>query len=117
LIPDVEQRDSDAPEGEVIAQDPAAGMMVERHTPVTIVVSTGAGEATVPNVVGQSTDDARANLRAAGLDVLVVSRTTTDENEDDIVLDQSPSAGTHLQSVFVGSFEPPPPTTTTTTPP
>jgi serine/threonine-protein kinase len=122
LIPDVEQRDSDSPEGEVIAQDPAAGSAVKARTVVTIVVSTGAGTAIVPNVVGHSEDDARGDLSAAGLDVLVVSRTTTDENEDDIVLDQSPSAGTRLQqgesvTVFVGRFEAPPPTTTTTTPP
>jgi serine/threonine-protein kinase len=122
LIPDVEQRDSDAPEGEVIAQDPPGGSSVKTNTTVTIVVSTGAGTAIVPNVVGKSRDDARADLRTAGLDVLVVSRTTSDENEDGIVLDQSPSAGTRLQrgesvTVFVGRFEAPPPTTTTTTPP
>ncbi len=122
LIPDVEQRDSDEPEGQVIAQDPAAGSSVKTHTAVTIVVSTGAGTAIVPNVVGKSRDDARADLRTAGLDVLVVSRTTSDENEDGIVLDQSPSAGTRLQSgesvtVFVGKFEAPPPATSTTTGP
>jgi serine/threonine-protein kinase len=122
LIPDVEQRDSDAPEGEVIAQDPAAGSSVKTHTAVTIVVSTGAGTAIVPNVVGESRDEAAADLTAAGLKVRVVERTTTDENEDDVVLDQSPSAGTRLQSgesvtVFVGKFEAPPPTTSTTTSP
>jgi serine/threonine-protein kinase len=121
LIPDVEQRDSDEPEGQVIAQDPAAGSTVKEHTAVTIVVSTGAGSAIVPNVVGQSKDDAKADLRSAGLSVLVVKRATTDENEDGIVLDQSPGAGTRLQkgesvTVFVGKFEPPPPTTTTTEP-
>jgi serine/threonine-protein kinase len=119
LIPDIEQRDSDEPEGQVIAQDPGAGSSVKKHTAVTIVVSTGAGSAIVPNVVGQSSDDAKADLRGAGLSVLVVKRTTTDENEDGIVLDQSPSAGTRLQqgesvTVFVGKFEAPTPTTTTT---
>jgi serine/threonine-protein kinase len=119
LIPDVEQRDSDEPEGQVIAQDPGAGSSVKKRTVVTIVVSTGAGSATVPNLVGLSQDDAKADLRAAGLSVLVVKRTTTDENEDGIVLDQSPAVGTRLQqgesvTVFVGKFEAPPPTTTTT---
>ena len=124
LIPDVEQRDSDAPEGEVIAQDPVAGTAVKSHTAVTIVVSTGAGSAIVPNVVGQSRDEADADLTATGLKVRVVKQTTADENEDDVVLDQSPSAGTRLQAgefvtIFVGQFEAPPPTTTTTdtTPP
>jgi serine/threonine-protein kinase len=120
LIPDVELRDSDAPEGQVIAQDPAAGSTVKKHTAVTIVVSTGAGTAIVPNVVGESQDEAEADLTAAGLNARIVERTTTDENEDDTVLDQSPSAGTRLRkgefvTVFVGKFESPPPTTTTTT--
>ncbi len=119
LIPDIEQRDSDEPEGQVIAQDPAAGSTVKKHTAVTIVVSTGAGSAFVPNVVGQSQDDAKADLSAAGLSVRIVKRTTTDENEDDTVLDQSPSAGTRLRkgefvTIFVGKFTAPPPTTTTT---
>jgi eukaryotic-like serine/threonine-protein kinase len=119
LIPDIEQRDSDEPEGQVIAQDPAAGSTVKKHTAVTIVVSTGAGTAIVPNVVGQSQDDAKADLSAVGLSVRIVKRTTTDENEDDTVLDQSPSAGTRLRkgefvTIFVGKFTAPPPTTTTT---
>src|SRR6185295_3087255 len=45
LIPDIEQRDSDQPEGEVIAQDPAGGSTVKKHTTVTVVVSSGAGSA------------------------------------------------------------------------
>jgi beta-lactam-binding protein with PASTA domain len=92
---------------------------VKKHTAVTIVVSTGAGTAIVPNVVGEAQDEAKAGLRDAGLSVRVVKRATTDENEDGTVLDQSPSAGTRLQkgefvTIFVGKFEAPPPTTTTT---
>lgn len=121
LIPDIESRDSDEPEGQVIAQDPAAGSIVKKHTAVTVVVSTGAGSAIVPNVVGQSKDQARADLRDAGLSVRIVKRTTSDPNEDDRVLEQSPTAGTRLTrgefvTVFVGKFKEPPPTTTTTTP-
>jgi beta-lactam-binding protein with PASTA domain len=120
LIPDIEQRDSDEPEGQVIAQDPAAGSTVKKHTRVTVVVSTGAGSATVPNVVGESKDQARADLKDAGLSVRIVKRTTSDPNEDGQVLDQSPVAGTRLRrgefvTVFVGKFKEPPTTTTPTT--
>jgi beta-lactam-binding protein with PASTA domain len=92
---------------------------VKRHTTVTVVVSNGAGTAVVPNVVGESQDQAKGDLKAAGLGVRIVKRTTTDENEDGTVLDQSPSAGTRLRrgefvTVFVGKFEAPPPTSTTT---
>ena len=120
LIPDIEQRDSDEPEGQVIAQDPAAGSTVKKHTTVTVVVSTGAGSAFVPNVVGQSKDQARADLKDAGLSVRIVKRTTSDPNEDGQVLDQSPVAGTRLRrgefvTVFVGKFKESPTTTTPTT--
>ncbi len=120
LIPDFENRDSDAPVGEVIAQNPGAGSTVKQHTTVTVVVSNGAGTAVVPNVVGESKDQAKGDLKTAGLSVRMVQRTTTDENEDGTVLDQSPSAGTRLRrgefvTIFVGKFMAPPTTSTTTT--
>jgi beta-lactam-binding protein with PASTA domain len=120
LIPDIENRASDAPVGQVIAQDPAGGATVRQHTAVTVVVSNGPAPAVVPNVVGESQDAAKADLRAAGLSVRIVKRTTTDPNEDGQVVDQSPSAGTRLApgefvTVFVGKFEAPPTTTTPTT--
>jgi eukaryotic-like serine/threonine-protein kinase len=122
LITDIEQRDSDEPEGQVVDQHPEAGSTVKKHTTVTVVVSTGTGSAFVPNVVGQSKDQARADLKDAGLSVRIVKRTTSDPNEDDQVLEQSPTAGTRLRrgevvTIFVGRFEEPPTTTTTTTTP
>ena len=119
LIPNFENRDSDAPVGEVIAQNPGAGSTVKQHSTVTVVVSNGAGTAVVPNVVGESKDQAKGDLKTAGLSVRIVERTTTDENEDGTVLDQSPSAGTRLRrgefvTIFVGKFQAPPPTSTTT---
>jgi serine/threonine-protein kinase len=119
LIPDFENRDSDSPAGQVIAQDPAAGSTVKKHTPVTIVVSNGPAPASVPNVVGESLDAAKADLRSARLSARIVTQATTDPNEDGQVLNQAPPAGTRLSpgefvTVFVGKFNPPPTTTTTT---
>jgi eukaryotic-like serine/threonine-protein kinase len=121
LIPNLESRQSDAPQGQVIAQDPAAGTIVKQHTSVTVVFSSGPGTVAVPNVVGESKEAARGDLKAAGFSARIVKRTTTDPTEDDQVVDQSPSAGTQLGrgqavTIFVGKFKPPPPTTTTTTP-
>ena len=119
LIPNFESRDSDAPAGQVIAQDPAAGSTVKKHTAVTIVVSNGPAPASVPNVVGESLDAAKADLKSARLSVRVVKQATTDANEDGQVLNQAPPAGTRLSpgefvTIFVGKFTPPPTTTTTT---
>ncbi len=120
LIPDFENRDSDAPAGQVIAQDPTGGATVKQHTAVTLVVSNGPAPAAVPNVVGESLQAAKLDLKAARLSVRVVKRTTTDPNEDGQVVEQSPSAGTRLSpgefvTVFVGKFKPAPTTTTTPT--
>jgi serine/threonine-protein kinase len=120
LIPDFENRESDAPAGQVIAQVPPGGATVRQHTAVTVVVSTGPAPAVVPNVVGESLEAAKGDLRAARLSVRVVERTTTDPNEDGQVVEQAPSAGTRLSpgepvTVFVGRFKAPPTTTTTPT--
>ena len=120
LIPDFVKRNSDEPPGEVILQHPAAGSTVKERTRVTVVVSNGAGTAIVPNVVGESQEAAKADLRANGLSVRVAKRTTSDEGEDGQVLDQSPTAGTRLRrgepvTIFVGKFREPPTTTTPTT--
>jgi serine/threonine-protein kinase len=125
LIPDFTSRSSDAPAGQVIVQNPAAGSSVKRHTTVTVVVSNGTGTAVVPNVVGESKDAAKADLKSAGLSVRIAKRTTTDPNEDGQVLEQSPSAGTQLRrgevvTIFIGQFQAAPtattPNTTTTAP-
>jgi eukaryotic-like serine/threonine-protein kinase len=87
---------------------------------VTVVVSSGVGKVIVPNVVGESRDQATSDLRAAGLSARVVKQTTSDRNADDQVINQAPSAGTKLPrgeavTINVGKFKEPTTTTTTTT--
>jgi serine/threonine-protein kinase len=121
----VELRDSDAPENEVIRQSPSGGASAERGDEVTIVVSRGKQQTEVPNVTGLDLADARRVLRGEGLGVTVRQRTTTDRADDGQVLEQRPSAGQDVDDgtsviVVVGDFQAPsaPPTTTpqTTTP-
>ena len=70
FIVDVDTRDADEPEGEVIGQDPGPGRELLRGRPVTIVVSTGAGSVIVPDVEGQTERRRLARpLERAGLDV------------------------------------------------
>jgi beta-lactam-binding protein with PASTA domain len=124
LIPDVETENADQPEGEVIGQDPGPGSTLRKGTRVTLIVSTGAGSAVVPNVEGQPEETALNILQDAGLTNLRVVRQTTDEESDDgRVTDQAPPAGTRQPAgqrvtIFVGVFEEPPepPAPTTTTP-
>jgi eukaryotic-like serine/threonine-protein kinase len=118
LIPNVDSRNSDEPEGTVIDQDPVAGSKLRKHSEVTIVVSTGAGSVIMPDVVGQSEDGAKATLQSRGLSVIVQDQLTNDQGEDGRVTDQAPDPGSRLRqgdrvTIVVGKFEEPPPTTTT----
>jgi serine/threonine-protein kinase len=76
---------------------------------VTITVSTGAGAVVVESVVGDSKDAARATLRAQGLKVSVEKRDVAAEEDDGIVLDQSPDGGERVERgttvvLIVGKF-------------
>ncbi|MFQ6170579.1 Stk1 family PASTA domain-containing Ser/Thr kinase [Oryzobacter sp. R7] len=63
------QANSDTvPKGSVISQDPRGGTLYRGDT-VTLVVSKGPVLVTVPNVVGQQVQQARATLEAAGFKV------------------------------------------------
>jgi eukaryotic-like serine/threonine-protein kinase len=120
LVPRVHKQESDAPEGQVIDQVPDSGSSAQKGDSVTIVVSSGPGTVSVPNVVGESKDAAVADLKASGLSARVVKQTTDDPNADGLVQDEEPAAGTHLPpgeavTIFVGKFKEPPPTTTTST--
>jgi serine/threonine-protein kinase len=114
LLPNVETESSDALEGTVIAQDPGAGSTLERGSEVTIVVSTGTASVTVPSVLGQSQQAARATLRAQALKVTVRKQDVTSSRDDGVVIDQIPDAGTEVQegdrvTILVGRFEEPAP--------
>jgi serine/threonine-protein kinase len=80
-----EERDSSAPEDEVINSNPPEGSEVEKGSTVTLYVSRG--QSSVPNVVGKSVSDARETLEDAGFDVEV------NGPDDGKVTEQDPGAG------------------------
>ncbi|MDQ3065610.1 MAG: Stk1 family PASTA domain-containing Ser/Thr kinase [Actinomycetota bacterium] len=91
----VERRDdADVKEGIVITQDPQPGDRMQRGNFVTIVVSTGKKRVRVPDVVGESRDQAVSELTAAGLQPNVVSVNSL--QPVDTVLATAPKAGTEV---------------------
>jgi eukaryotic-like serine/threonine-protein kinase len=92
----VEEAESDALEGEVIGQDPGGGSQVARGATVTITVSAGRPQTDVPNVTGLSGPDAASQLGQAGLVPVERERTVTDPDQDGVVIDQRPGAGTEV---------------------
>jgi beta-lactam-binding protein with PASTA domain len=103
---------SSKPSGTVVAQRPTAGTTLRRGAAVRIKVSTGANPQqakAVPDVTGEDEATARSDLEAAGFQVSVVDEPTTDQNEDGIVVDEDPAAGTRipagsLVTIYVGRF-------------
>ena len=83
---------SDVEEGVVFNQSPTEGTRVDKETVVTIDVSSGKPEVTIPSVVGQTDDDAVAELTRAGLVAQVVE--VSSDRDVGTVTAQSPAAGT-----------------------
>ncbi len=93
----VEEYDKKVEKGVVIKQDVDPEQEVGAGSTVTITVSKGIEETTVPNVVGKKQSDAIAELEAAGIKV---STTLTEEDrtrDDGIVLKQSLEAGSSVE--------------------
>jgi serine/threonine-protein kinase len=76
----------------VISSDPAGGTQAPRGSSVNLVVSSGAPQATVPSVAGQTEDAAVSAVQAAGFQATV----THEESEDPEgqVVETRPAAGT-----------------------
>jgi beta-lactam-binding protein with PASTA domain len=103
---------SSKPAGTVVTQQPAPGTTLRRDAAVRIGVSVGSNPQpakAVPDVTGEDEATARSDLEAAGFRVSVVDQPTIDENEDGIVVDEDPTAGTSvpagsLVTIYVGRF-------------
>ena len=90
-------------EGNVISSDPVAGTEVDEGTSVTIVVSLGVEQATVPDLRNKSAADAEAALAAAGL-TGSVSEEYSDSVAEGNVISQSPSPGDRVEKGSTVSY-------------
>ncbi len=106
-----EQVDSSRPAGEIVGSAPAAGAMVPQDTVVTILVSGGSGQATVPDVVGSTQAAAVAAIEGVGL-VAAVQTQPVPLGSAAVgkVISMSPPAGTSLAAgttvtITVGAVE------------
>ena len=92
----VDEQESDEPEGDVISQSPAGGSRVTRGETVTITVSTGRPQVSVPDVVGMGEERASSRLGGAGLTPVRQEREVTDPAQDGVVIEQRPGAGAEV---------------------
>jgi serine/threonine-protein kinase len=85
---------SDVDAGNVIRTQPGAGSQAAKDSTVTIVVSSGPKQVSVPDVTGASQSSATSQLEGAGLKVSV--NTITSPGNVGKVISQDPSGGTKV---------------------
>jgi len=94
----IREANADVEAGFVIRQEPTFGTKVDSGSQVDIWVSTGPPQTEVPDVIGQSRDEAVAALARADLQPKIVE--VFSDKEPGTVTGQSPAAG---ESVRVGT--------------
>jgi eukaryotic-like serine/threonine-protein kinase len=82
--------------GHVVSTDPPAGTVAQAGSSVTVLVSGGPAQTSVPDVVGQSRAAAEASLTNAKLAAGAIVQQTSTEQSPGTVLEQSPTAGSSL---------------------
>ena len=80
------------PVGRVIGTDPPAGTTLPRGSAVTLIVSSGPAELPIPNVVGQTQDEAVNALLDAGFHVAIASQPSTPADRGRVIV-QTPPGG------------------------
>ena len=118
FIPEVKEAASDTvAKGTVISQSPSANAKATKNSVVTITVSTGAGEVSIPNVVGLNAASASNQLGQAGFTVTTKSQANATVPAGNVI-STNPPAGTKAakgSSVEILVSTGPAATTTTTT--
>ena len=104
-----EEFSDSVPADRVISQSPEGGVSLDAGASVTIRISKGPDEVTVPEVIDLNEAQARADIEAAGLTVTVNYQVSPD---DDIVLTQDPLPGQKVRrgsavTIWVGKAPPP----------
>jgi serine/threonine-protein kinase len=98
LDAEVRRENDDAPEGEVISQDPPGGTEVEPGDTVVIVVSRGPEEREMPDVRGEDADNAEAQLEDEyGLNVTQEQADESCAQPPGTVCEQDPQPGDSVQ--------------------
>jgi eukaryotic-like serine/threonine-protein kinase len=97
LVVDERVHDLDAPEGQVLGQEPPAGTELRRGEEVEVTVSLGVSDQTVPRVVGSPRDAAVELLEGAPYHFEVeVDEAHSDDVPAGQVISQDPEAGDEL---------------------
>ena len=103
--------ESNQPADTVVSESPTSAAP---GSTITLSVSKGPKQSTVPDVTSEDEASAKSDLQSAGFKVVVQRQTVTDPGLDGIVLSQSPHGGMKADqgstvTIVVGQTAPPPP--------
>jgi serine/threonine-protein kinase len=93
----VRETSEDVPEGEVISQDPEAGDTVDEGTEVTLTVSSGAGEVTIPQLTGFQYSEAKQLLESDKYGLEVKKNEQESSAPENEVINSNPPGGTKVE--------------------
>ncbi len=115
-----DEASSSVPSGQVTRTLPAAGTPVPVGSQVTVFVSTGFPQETVPNLIGETAAAANVKLAAAGLVGHFTTTPVTNPAQNGRVQSQSPGANITLNkgstvNVVIGTYTAPTTSTSTST--
>ncbi|MGN0701768.1 MAG: Stk1 family PASTA domain-containing Ser/Thr kinase [Lentihominibacter sp.] len=82
--------------GIIVSQDPEAGETIKTGSTITVNVSKGLGDGSVPNVVGMMEDDLSEFLKGTGFELGAVTQQASEKPEG-TVLKQTPEAGEEVE--------------------
>lgn len=89
----IQEASSDAPKGEIVAQNPQANFRIKYYQPVQITVSIGAELTPVPSVIGKSQDAAFDTLTSTGFRPNRVAYVHSENYVQETVIAQTPPEG------------------------
>ncbi|WP_250282943.1 MULTISPECIES: Stk1 family PASTA domain-containing Ser/Thr kinase [unclassified Frankia] len=88
--------DNNEPKDQVLNVEPAPGTAVSKSAQITLIISKGPGDLTVPDVAGLTQAAATAKLKAAGLVVKTSAFTDATTRRAGLVESSDPAAGTSI---------------------
>lgn len=88
-----DRHDPDVEKNHVISQSPSEGTELEKGDTVTIVISLGPDELSVPTLIGFTLKDAEAILKEKGLEIGTKNYSYSEIYKEGTVIDQSPAPG------------------------
>jgi eukaryotic-like serine/threonine-protein kinase len=87
----VSEENVQVPAGQVFEQDPLPGTKIEKDETVTLKVSLGKGQVRIPDVTGETLDDAQSRIRDADLDYRVFQEVSDTVDEGKVTRTDPPA--------------------------